>query len=80
MKVIHVIAFTLLVIGGLNWLCVAFGLNIVEAIFGMGTMVTDAIYFLVGISAIYEAIMHIKNCKACSMNKAMPMQQPVQPK
>jgi len=70
MKALHIIAFTLLVIGGLNWLLVAFGWNLVAAIFGAG-MIATAIYFLVGVSAIYEAVMHGKNCKACSAGKAM---------
>ena len=70
MKALHIIAFTLLVIGGLNWLLVAFGWNLVSAIFGAG-MIATVIYFLVGISAIYEAAMHGKNCKTCSAGKAM---------
>ena len=63
------IAFILLVIGGLNWLLVAFGWNLVSAIFGMG-MVASVIYFLVGISAIYEAVTHGKNCKMCGSSGA----------
>ena len=59
------VTFTLLVIGGLNWLLVSFGWNLVTAIFGMG-MVANVIYFLVGISAIIELVMHGKNCKTCS--------------
>lgn len=65
MKVIHVIAFILLAIGGLNWLFVSFGWNLVSMIFGMG-MVANFIYFLVGIAAIYEIVMHAKHCKMCA--------------
>ena len=65
MKAIHMIAFILLVIGGLNWLLVSFGWNLVTAIFGMGT-IANIIYFLVGISAIIEIFGHGKNCKMCS--------------
>ncbi len=64
MKAIHIIAFVLLVIGGLNWLLVAFGWNLVSAIFGMGT-VANAIYFLVGLSALWEIFTHKKNCRMC---------------
>jgi uncharacterized membrane protein YuzA (DUF378 family) len=80
MKVIHVIAFVLLVIGGLNWLLIAFnpGWNIVQDIFGIG-LISNVIYFLVGLSAVYLAIVHGKDCKVCS-SKAMPTQQPMQPK
>jgi uncharacterized membrane protein YuzA (DUF378 family) len=66
MKALHVIAFILLVIGGLNWLLVAFGWNLVEMIFGTGTVVTQIVYVLVGLSAIFEIVTHGKNCKTCS--------------
>ncbi len=60
------IAFILLVVGGLNWLAVgALNMNIVESVFGMGTMLTKAIYVLVGLSAIYEVVSHKGNCKIC---------------
>lgn len=65
MKALHMIAFILLVIGGLNWLLVAFGWNLVSAIFGLGS-VAMVVYILIGLSAIYEAVMHGKNCKTCS--------------
>lgn len=64
MKVVHIIAFILLVIGGLNWLLVAFGWNLVSMVFGTG-MAANFIYFLVGISAIFEIVMHGKMCKMC---------------
>jgi len=66
MKAIHIIAFILLIIGGLNWLLVAFGWNLVMAIFGTGGL-ANTIYILVGLAAIWEAVMHGKQCKMCSM-------------
>ena len=60
-------AFMLLVIGGLNWLLVGFGWNLVAAIFGAGSTLSRIIYILVGISAIIELVGHKKNCKTCSM-------------
>jgi uncharacterized membrane protein YuzA (DUF378 family) len=66
MKAVHIIAFILLVIGGLNWLLFAFGWNLVSTIFGAGSMLANAVYILIGLSAIYEALMHGKNCKTCS--------------
>ena len=50
-----IIAMLLTIIGGINWLLVAFGHNIVEALFGpVGvSMITKAIYIIVGLSAIY---------------------------
>jgi len=65
MKALHIVSFILLAIGGLNWLLVAFGWNLVESIFGAGTVVTKAIYILVGIAAIIEIVTHGKNCKTC---------------
>lgn len=65
MKAIHIIAFILLVIGGLNWLLVAFGWNVVEAIFGAGT-ITMVIYILIGLAALLELFAHKRNCKMCS--------------
>ncbi len=68
------VAFILLVIGGLNWLLVAFGWNLVSAVFGTGTL-SMIIYILVGLSAIFEVVTHKKNCKMCSSGAAaMPMQ------
>jgi uncharacterized membrane protein YuzA (DUF378 family) len=75
MKALHMIAFILLIIGGLNWLLVSFGYNVVDAIFGMGSLVSTVIYFLVGISALWELFTHKKNCKVCgsaSAPSAMP--------
>lgn len=50
-----IIAATLLIIGGLNWLLVAFGVNVVEAIFGpvATSILTKLIYIIVGLAAIY---------------------------
>lgn len=50
-----IISAILLIIGGLNWLVVAFGVNVVEAIFGPVSMsiLTRLIYILVGLAAIY---------------------------
>ena len=67
MKALHMTAFTLLVIGGLNWLLVGFGWNLVDAIFGAGSTLSRIIYILVGISAIIELVGHKKNCKTCSI-------------
>jgi uncharacterized membrane protein YuzA (DUF378 family) len=65
MKAIHVIAFVLLVIGGLNWGLVAFGYNVVDMIFGAGSTLAMIVYLLVGVSALFEAVTHKWNCKHC---------------
>jgi uncharacterized membrane protein YuzA (DUF378 family) len=49
------IAWTLVVVGAINWgLWGAFKYNLVEMIFGMGTL-TDWVYILVGLSGVYFA-------------------------
>lgn len=67
-KAVHMIAFLLLVIGGLNWFLVgAVGWDIGELFGGMGATVSRVIYILVGLAALYELAMHKGNCKCCSM-------------
>ncbi len=47
------IAMILLIIGGLNWGLTAFDWNVVDGIFGMGSVIAKVIYILVGLSALY---------------------------
>jgi len=72
MKALHIVAFILLVIGGLNWLFVAFSYNLVSIVFGTGT-IAMIIYILVGLSAIFEAATHASRCRSCSAGGSMPM-------
>lgn len=66
MKALHMVAFTLLIVGGLNWgLTALFNLNLVETIFG-GMGLSKIVYILVGVSAVYIAATHMTDCKACS--------------
>ncbi|MEK7209211.1 MAG: DUF378 domain-containing protein [Patescibacteria group bacterium] len=69
MKGLHLIAFILLIIGGLNWL--VFG--IWETDLGVwlgGGNIAKVIYVLVGLAAIYELLSHKKMCKACDKGGA----------
>jgi hypothetical protein len=66
MKYLHMIAFILLVVGGLNWGLTALGWNVVNMILGSWPQVEQIVYLLVGLSAIYVAIKHPKECKVCS--------------
>ena len=73
MKVLHMIAFTLLVIGGLNWGIYGatnMGTNVVHSVLGGVPWLEMLVYILVGLSAIYEAVMHKKNCATCSKDMA----------
>ena len=65
MKALHIIAFILLAIGGINWFLVAFGWNLVTLVFGSWPMLINIIYILVGLAAILEVLTHGKNCKTC---------------
>ncbi len=66
-KMVHMVSFTLLVVGGLNWLLVgAFGINLVESIFGSMPAVVKVVYILVGLSALYELVTHKNCCTSCS--------------
>ena len=54
MHILHIIAWTLLIIGGLNWgLVGAFDLDLVATLFGPGSVLSRIIYILVGLSALY---------------------------
>ncbi len=59
------VAFILLVIGGLNWGLTAFGYNVVEMVLGSGTTLTQVVYILVGLSALYEVLGHKGRCTLC---------------
>ena len=66
MKIVHAIAFVLLVIGGLNWGLVGVGgWDLVALVFGAGSILAKIVYILVGLSAIYLAVMHKQDCKHC---------------
>lgn len=59
------VAFILLVIGGLNWLLVAFGYNLVNMLLGGMPGVEKLVYILIGLSAVYELVGHKGRCTQC---------------
>ena len=63
MKVIHVIAWILLVIGGLNWFSVGLGWG--DFVMGWFPSLANIIFVLVGLAALWELFTHWKNCRAC---------------
>ena len=66
MKSLHMVAFILLIVGGLNWgLSAAFGWNVVDMLLGAGSSVSKVVYILVGLAAVYELVSHKGMCKAC---------------
>lgn len=53
MKAIYYIALTLVIIGALNWLLIGlFNFNLVDTIFGIGSIITKIVYILVGICGL----------------------------
>jgi uncharacterized protein len=67
MKMLHMVAFALVVVGGLNWLLVgAIGWDIGELLGGQDNIVPRIIYILVGLSAVYLVVTHKGDCKSCS--------------
>lgn len=66
MKYLHMVAFILVIVGGLNWGLTAVGFNVVYMILGSWPMLEQLVYILVGLSAVYLAITHGKDCKQCS--------------
>ncbi len=55
MKVLNIIALALVIVGGINWGLVGlFGLDLVAVIFGAGSTLSNVVYTLVGIAALYS--------------------------
>lgn len=73
MKALHMVAFILLVVGGLNWGLTALGWNVVNMILGSWPMVEKVVYVLVGLSAVYEVVTHKDRCKECTVGGASTM-------
>lgn len=59
MKAVNVLAMILVVVGGINWGLVGLlDINLVTMIFGGGSMLTNIVYDLVGVSALWVAYKH----------------------
>lgn len=73
MKSLHLIAFILLIIGGLNWLLtgVFVGWDIGKFLGGEGTLIPRVIYILIGIAAVLEVATHKSLCKNCEKKGGM---------
>jgi len=62
-SMICTIAFVLLLIGGINWGLVGlFDLDLVEYLFGAGTIFARVIYILIGIAAVMKLSCWMKSC------------------
>lgn len=72
MKLLHMVAFALLVVGGVNWGLIGLGgfmgsdWNVVHMLLGAWPQVEWIIYVLVGLSGLYLAATHLGDCKVCA--------------
>lgn len=77
MKMIHMIAFVLAMVGALNWGLVGVGglmggdWNVVHMILGSWPMVEGIVYVLVGLSAVVLIVKHKGECKYCASAPTM---------
>ena len=68
-KGLHMVAWVLVIIGGLNWLLVGlFNWDVGEIFGGTDAMISKIIYILVGLGALYELFTHKNCCKHCESN------------
>jgi len=57
MKTLNVVTLVLLIVGGLNWGMVGVAkFDLVAALFGAGSPLSNLIYILVGAAALFQAI------------------------
>ena len=55
MKILNIIALTLVVIGALNWLLVGLiDFNLVDTLFGVGSILSKIIYIVVGVAGVWS--------------------------
>lgn len=72
MKLLHMVAFALLVVGGVNWGLIGLGgfmgsnWNLVNMVLGTWPTLEWVVYVLVGVSGLYLAATHMSDCKVCS--------------
>ena len=70
MKVLKIIAIILVIVGGLNWGLVGlFNFDLVAAIFGDMSSLSIIVYTLVGLAAIYVAVISKSLLKDSSKEK-----------
>lgn len=64
MKGLNLITLFLVIVGGLNWGLVGLAdFNLVSALFGVDTLLTNIVYILVGIAALYQLIPFFQACR-----------------
>jgi uncharacterized membrane protein YuzA (DUF378 family) len=55
MKALNITALVLIIIGGINWGLVGFfDYNLVDALFGSGSVLSRTVYAIVGVAALWS--------------------------
>lgn len=66
MKLLHIVTFTLVLVGALNWGLIALlNLNLVSLILGSAPSLEKLVYLLIGVSAVIVFATHQNDCKTC---------------
>lgn len=61
LNTVDLIALVLLIVGGLNWGLVGLlSFDLVATLFGVGSVLSNTVYILVGVAAVYIAIIFPK--------------------
>jgi uncharacterized membrane protein YuzA (DUF378 family) len=69
-KLIHLVTYSLVIVGAVNWGLVGLlDLNLVNLLLGSWPILEKIVYILVGVSAVYDFVGHMKYCKYCSEKK-----------
>jgi len=67
MKALHIVAFILVIVGGVNWLLVGLiGWDVGQLFGGQAEMASRVIYVLVGLSALWLLFTHKNACRICA--------------
>ena len=65
-KGLHMLAYTLLWVGGLNWgLMGLFEVNVVEMLLSSVPSLERLVYVAVGVATVYVIATHMGDCKVC---------------
>jgi uncharacterized membrane protein YuzA (DUF378 family) len=57
MKALNIVTLILVIVGGLNWGVVGlFSFDLVAAIFGVDSVLSNLVYIVVGLSALYQLV------------------------
>mgnify|MGYP001574911985 FL=1 len=74
MKQIHMIAFILLVFGGINWLLLGiFNWELSALVGGPSSLIAKIVFVVIGLAAVYEIATHRHNCRTCQVSGSQPI-------